>query len=697
MTITQHISIDLQQPGNAPMVHAVQGDEYTRVVEIDLYSGGVAWNPPSNCECVIRYGKPDGKGGIYSVLPDNTPAYSIAGNAVTVTLAPQMVTVPGVVEVQVSIIKDRKDRLSTFSFAVDVEADPSKGELKSENYVNWKSYYIPQTTGATVGQYIMISKVDADGRIIEVVPVNAPSGGGTSGDNYLPKPATAIVGQVLRVSAVNNKGEVTGVVAVDAAIPTAVSQLQNDAGFISKDNMADALGYTPADAAKVFEAGQIAAFANALDAAGIEYGKIINVTDKTVGDTSANLCVTGLIPVKSGDVIRVNEDFPLVNTGSTSFILYDASKNPLQALMLSSIKTDSYYVSLVDSDSNGYITACKINKPGSVAFIRLCNNTTAIGANPVLTVNEEIRYEMGYGEKLNPKVKVDYTQILNAPQKNCWSILPHERLNIAYSAIGRKPVNTVAHFTDAAANFSYNVLKCDVRPTLDGELVCCHDAGFTFDGSGYITAYSAANSTPIRDVTAETVLGYRFKSGERPCLVGEYLEVCRKYGKVAFITIRDQFMDVVIPKLLTELRIHNMTYSTIINCMTYNSLVTWRSIDTDVMINYTLNAGVAIDKAQIDRAIGLGYCSLCGFGLTSSATTPNHTCDFDYARANGIRLLQAIAYKEGSPEDCYAMGYDGCQIGYAWQPITAVVDGYTKTETDNLIAAAIGGAIGGSY
>ena len=173
--------------------------------------------------------------------------------------------------------------------------------------------------------------------------------------------------------------------------------------------------------------------------------------------------------------------------------------------------------------------------------------------------------------------------------------------------------------------------------------------------------------------------------------------MCRKYGKVAFITIRNEYMDVVIPKLLEELKAHNMTYATIINCMTYNSLVTWRTYDQSVMINYTLNAGVAIDQSEIDRAIGLGYCSLCGFGLTSSATTPNHDCDFEYARANGIRLLQAIAYKEGSPEACYAMGYDGCQIAYAWNPVAASVDAYTKAETENLIATAIGGAIGGSY
>lgn len=447
----------------------------------------------------------------------------------------------------------------------------------------------------------------------------------------------------------------------------------------------------------VFDYTENPTFTNLFDTVEIEYGKLINTTDKTIEDTTANLATTGFIPVKANSIIRVNDDFLIANSGTPSFMLYDANKTATQALRTSSIVAGAYYVELVASDANGYITAFKINKPSSTAFIRITNDSRLIGENPVLTVDEEITYEMGYGEKLNSKVKVDFSQVTNAPQKNCWDILPYERLNIAYSSIGRKPINTVEHFIDAATNFGYNALKCDVRPTSDGELVCCHDAGFTFDGSGYITTYDSTNKTLIHDVTAATVLGYQFRTGEHPCLVGDYLDVCRTYGKVAFITIRSEYMDVVVPKLLEELKAHNMTYATIINCMTYNSLVTWRTYDQSVMINYTLNAGVAIDQSEIDRAIGLGYCSLCGFGLTSSATTPNHDCDFEYARANGIRLLQAIAYKEGSPEACYAMGYDGCQIAYAWNPVAVSVDAYTKAETENLIATAIGGAIGGSY
>lgn len=447
--------------------------------------------------------------------------------------------------------------------------------------------------------------------------------------------------------------------------------------------------------ADVFELTRNPTFTNVFDTVGIEYGKLININDKTVEDTDANLATTDYIPVSAGSIIRVNEDFQIQSGGTPSYILYDANKNALQALRTSSITAGAYYVELVSADANGYITAFKINKPSAAAYIRISNDSRLVGGDPVLTVDEEINYEMGYGKKLNPRLKVDFAQVINSPQKNCWSILPYERLNIAYSYINRKPINTVEHFTDAATNFGYNALKCDVRPTSDGELVCCHDAGFTFDGNGYITTYDSANQTKIHDVTAETCLDYRFKTGEHPCLVGDYLDVCRTHGKVAFVTIRNEYMDVVIPKLLAELKAHNMTYSTIINCMTYESLVAWRTYDTDVMINYTLSFGAAITSEHIDKAVDLGYCSLCGFSLSSASTDPSASCDFEYARANGIRLLQAIAYKEGSPEACYAMGYDGCQIGIPWG--TPAGGGVSEESVQTMIDAAIGGAIGGSY
>lgn len=484
------------------------------------------------------------------------------------------------------------------------------------------------------------------------------------------------------------------------AIDTALAQAKASGEFdgsdatVTAESVENALGYVPADVNDVFELASIPKFTNIFDTVDVEYGKIISIETGEVTDVSANLATTDFIPCKANDVFRVNEDFPIYNSGNSAFVMYDSDKAYIKGIKSDAAIESGYYVKTLERDANGYITAFQVIRPSATGYIRICNNTTVIGKNPILTINEEIVYENGYGAKLNPKIRIDQSQIVNAPQKNGWSILPYERLNIAYSSIGRKPINTVEHFTDAAENYGYNALKCDVRPTSDGELVCCHDAGFTFNSGGKITGYNSENATPIISVTAATALGYSFPTGEHPCLVGDFLEVCRKYGKVAFITIRNEYMDVVISKLLEELKKNNMTYSTIINCMTYNSLVTWRTYDQNVMINYTLNAGEAIDKTQIDRAVGLGYCSLCGFGLNSSVVEPSNTCDFDYARDNGIRLLQAIAYQEGSPEACYAMGYDGCQIAYPWG---SPAGGVSEEEVDAKILAAIGSAIGGSY
>ena len=434
-------------------------------------------------------------------------------------------------------------------------------------------------------------------------------------------------------------------------------------------------------------------FTNVFDDVEITYGKRLN-NDGSVSDIDANLATTGFIKCKVNQIIRVNEDFPLDTSGGTkSIVMYDASYNMVHAAGLATITTSSYFFEVLETFADGNIKAFKFIRPANTEYIRISNYSPLVGKNPVMTIDEPIEYEMGYGTKLNEKVKVDYGQIINPPQKNCWSILPNEHINISYSEVrlnGKtvKPINTLEHFVHIAENYGYNTMKCDVRPTSDGELVLCHDAGFTFDSNGKITNYDSNNQTLIHDVTAETCLGYTHTTGEHPCLVGDYLKVCRKYGKVAFITIRNEYMDVVIPKLIEELKKHNMIYSTIINSMSYTSLVTWREHDADVMINYTLSYEMNVDKAAIDKAIALGYCSLCGFGLSSASTVPSTTCDFDYARANGIRLLQAIAYKDGTAEDCYALGFDGCQIGYAWNP---------KENVRDLISSAVGDAIGGSY
>lgn len=96
MKVTHKISLDMAFRGVAPRIDAVQGDTNSRVLEVTLYSGGHPWEVPAGVSVAIGYHKPDGTAGVYDTLPDETPAVSVSGNVVSVTLAPQLLSVSGV-------------------------------------------------------------------------------------------------------------------------------------------------------------------------------------------------------------------------------------------------------------------------------------------------------------------------------------------------------------------------------------------------------------------------------------------------------------------------------------------------------------------------------------------------------------------------------------------------------------------------
>lgn len=393
-------------------------------------------------------------------------------------------------------------------------------------------------------------------------------------------------------------------------------------------------------------------------------------SDGTVTPTGAANVVSGYIPVKNGSIIRL-DGFELPNAaGGRMVVTYDAEYNKVQHSIAGSIPNNYYFrdnVEYSDADQTK-IKQFSISHQPTAAYLRICTYIDHMSANPIVTVDEEITYSET-GKKFLPTVHLDYSQIDNVPEtdtKAYTPILPTEHLSIAYSSIGRKPINTIEHFIDCAENYGYNGLKCDVRPTSDGELICCHDAGFSFDGNGKITTYNASDATMIHDVTAATCIGYEFATGEHPCLVGDYLAVCRKYGKVAYITIRNEYMDVVIPKLISAINLHHMQGATIINSMTYASLVRWREIDEHTALNYTLERGANITSTEIDKAAALGNCSMSGFGFGGDNAQSDITCDFAYAASKGIRLTNAICQVEGSYENAIAEGYDGAHIGYPW-------------------------------
>lgn len=152
MITTTKIRTDLIHPTMPVTVHAVQGDQNTRCLELHLYASGSPFPLPEGTTVAVRYRKRDGTRGYYDTLPDGTPAWVADGNIITVQLVPQMLTVPGTVETQLELTQE-EEMLGTFSLFVSVAENPAAGILRSKDYVNWLQW-MKQALNAQVSQML---------------------------------------------------------------------------------------------------------------------------------------------------------------------------------------------------------------------------------------------------------------------------------------------------------------------------------------------------------------------------------------------------------------------------------------------------------------------------------------------------------------------------------------------------------------
>lgn len=173
MIITSKIKMDLQQQNQMPVVNAVQNDRYCRNLEMELYAGETVWPVPEDAAVVVSYLKADGKGGEYDTLPDGTAGWSAQEHILTVALAPQMLTAPGLVRMTVSLIQEEK-QISTFTVLIKVAQAVSAAVAESEDYY-YVTRFLPMPEGAETGKYLRISGVDEAGNVISLEAVDGTS------------------------------------------------------------------------------------------------------------------------------------------------------------------------------------------------------------------------------------------------------------------------------------------------------------------------------------------------------------------------------------------------------------------------------------------------------------------------------------------------------------------------------------------
>lgn len=233
---------------------------------------------------------------------------------------------------------------------------------------------------------------------------------------------------------------------------------------------------------------------------------------------------------------------------------------------------------------------------------------------------------------------------------------------IAYSSVGETDckINTAEHYRHCG-KMEYTSLKGDIRPTADGGLVMCHDAGFTLNEDGFVVKYDRnnPNNRLIRDMTTAQCLSlvHEGEGGNKVVDFETYIRICKRYGKIAFITIRDQYMEDAVPAMFAVLDKYKMRKHCIVNSFTVESLEAVRAVDPDIMLSNVLPARKLITKEDIDRADQLGNCLICGFMFSFTDYPEDANGDgvidgfdalelsreaLEYAREKDIRIYSAI-------------------------------------------------------
>ena len=161
MNVNHALSLNVSSASVPPTLHMTQGDSNSRSIVAALFSGASPFNIPTGSSVMVRFGKPDGTGGLYDATESGAHVL-FAGNTVTAPVAAQMLSVPGVVVAQIELYSAATAeypayRLASFCFFVDVEKSAYPDDtIISSDYYNILSESIQQAL-----QYSQISQSSA--------------------------------------------------------------------------------------------------------------------------------------------------------------------------------------------------------------------------------------------------------------------------------------------------------------------------------------------------------------------------------------------------------------------------------------------------------------------------------------------------------------------------------------------------------
>ena len=139
MSITHTVDLNLSNAVTPPILYMAQGDSNSRTIKATLWDGVQPYTIPTGSTAMMRFGKPDGTGGLYD-RTENGDAVSYANRVVTIPVAAQVLSVAGVVDAEVDLYggtSDKPTKLATFVFQILVEKSAYADDtIISSDYYN---------------------------------------------------------------------------------------------------------------------------------------------------------------------------------------------------------------------------------------------------------------------------------------------------------------------------------------------------------------------------------------------------------------------------------------------------------------------------------------------------------------------------------------------------------------------------------
>ena len=221
--------------------------------------------------------------------------------------------------------------------------------------------------------------------------------------------------------------------------------------------------------------------------------------------------------------------------------------------------------------------------------------------------------------------------------------------NIAYSRLDDKcPINTIEHF-EKAVEYGFSRLKTDMQITKDGEIVLCHDNGFTLNKQGTIARFDRKNTKGknivIKDMTLSEVKSLKHEEFHKEmghyghvATLEEFFRLCKKHNIPMYTTLRNYYQEETMQRYARLVKKYKVEPLIMMNnyVASDESLAIVRKYFPTIPYSYTINhSDTHLSMKMIDKIAADGNC-IISIAINDADAIPDEV--WDYAREKGVLI-----------------------------------------------------------